>query len=106
MASTSLTRLPACRLQGTCAKPCTTQLFLPLITVMNFLDKLLHIRDTYWSLGNMYPTLLIPFVTWLLMGYFHTVPAAVEECAYLDSCGRLRTLLTIVLPMALPGVVC
>ena len=55
---------------------------------MNFLDKLLHIRDTYWSLGNTYPTLLIPFVTWLLIGYFRTVPVEVEECAYLGGCGR------------------
>ncbi len=84
----------------------TSLLFLPLINVINFLDKFLHIRDTYWSLVITYPTFLIPFVTWLLMGYFRTVPVEVEECAYLDGCGRLRTLLTIVLPMALPGVVC
>jgi multiple sugar transport system permease protein len=84
----------------------TSLLFLPLINVINFLDKFLHVRDTYWSLVLTYPTFLIPFVTWLLMGYFRTVPVEVEECAYLDGCGRLRTLATIVLPMALPGVVC
>jgi multiple sugar transport system permease protein len=64
------------------------------------------VRDTYWSLVLTYPTFLIPFVTWLLMGYFRTVPVEVEECAYLDGCSRMRTLVTIVLPMALPGVVC
>jgi multiple sugar transport system permease protein len=53
-----------------------------------------------------YPTFLIPFVTWLLMGYFRTVPVEVEECAYIDGCTRLLTLVTIVLPMALPGVIC
>jgi multiple sugar transport system permease protein len=84
----------------------TSLLFLPLINVINFLDTFLHVRDTYWSLVLTYPTFLIPFVTWLLMGYFRTVPVEVEECAYLDGCSRLRTLVTIVLPMALPGVIC
>ena len=46
----------------------TSLLFLPLINVINFLDKFLHACDTYWSLVLTYPTFLIPFVTWLLMG--------------------------------------
>lgn len=84
----------------------TSLLFLPLVNVINFIDKYVTVRDTYWSLVLTYPTFLIPFVTWLLMGYFRTVPAEVEECAYIDGCTRLRTLIAIVLPMALPGVVC
>ena len=84
----------------------TSLLFLPLINVINFIDQFIHIRDTYWALVLTYPTFLIPFVTWLLMGYFRTVPFEVEECASIDGCGRLRTLLRIVLPMALPGVAC
>jgi multiple sugar transport system permease protein len=84
----------------------TSLLFLPLINVINFIDRYVTIRDTYWSLVLTYPTFLIPFVAWLLMGYFRTVPVEVEECAYIDGCSRLRTLATIVLPMALPGVVC
>lgn len=84
----------------------TSLLFLPLINVINFIDRYVPIRDTYWSLVLTYPTFLIPFVTWLLMGYFRTVPVEVEECAYIDGCTRLRALITIVLPMALPGVVC
>jgi multiple sugar transport system permease protein len=89
--------------------PClvpTSLLFLVRIHVINFLDKFFHIRDTYWSLVIACPTLFIPFVAWLLMGYFHTVLVEVVEWAYLDGCGRLGTLLTIVLPVALPGVVC
>ena len=82
----------------------TSLLFLPLINVINFIDDFIPIRDTYWSLIITYPTFLIPFVTWLLMGYFRTVPFEVEECAYIDGCSRLRALITIVLPMALPGV--
>lgn len=84
----------------------TSLLFLPLINVINFIDDFVPIRDTMWSLIITYPTFLIPFVTWLLMGYFRTVPFEVEECAYIDGCGRMRALLTIVLPMALPGVAC
>lgn len=84
----------------------TSLLFLPLINVINFIDDFIPVRDTYWSLIITYPTFLIPFVTWLLMGYFRTVPFEVEECAYIDGCSRLRTLVTIVLPMALPGVAC
>ena len=81
-------------------------LFLPLINVINFIDDFIPIRDTYWSLILTYPTFLIPFVTWLLMGYFRTVPFEIEECAYIDGASRMRTLVTIVLPMALPGVAC
>lgn len=81
-------------------------LFLPLIDVINFIDNYIPIRDTYWALIITYPTFLIPFVTWLLMGYFRTVPFEVEECAYIDGCSRMRTLITIVLPMAIPGVAC
>jgi multiple sugar transport system permease protein len=84
----------------------TSLLFLPLINVINFIDDFIPIRDTYWSLIITYPTFLIPFVTWLLMGYFRTVPFEVEECAYIDGCSRLRTLVQIVLPMAIPGVAC
>ncbi|MGQ4806787.1 Inner membrane ABC transporter permease protein YcjP [Candidatus Entotheonellaceae bacterium PAL068K] len=84
----------------------TSLLFLPLIEVINKIDDFIPIRDTYWSLIITYPTFLIPFVTWLLMGYFRTVPFEVEECSYIDGCSRLRALITIVLPMALPGVAC
>lgn len=81
-------------------------LFIPLINVINFIDNYIPVRDSYLSLIITYPTFLIPFVTWLLMGYFRTVPFEVEECAYIDGCSRWRALITIVLPMALPGVVC
>src|SRR5262249_17020749 len=53
-----------------------------------------------------YPTFLVPFCTWLLMGYFRTIPREVEECALVDGATRLQTLGKIVLPMAIPGVIC
>ena len=81
-------------------------LFIPLIDVINTIDDYIPIRDTYWSLILTYPTFLIPFVTWLLMGYFKTIPVEVEECAYLDGCSRLGALFRVVLPMAIPGIMC
>ncbi len=53
-----------------------------------------------------YPTFLVPFCTWLLMGYFRTVPKEVEECAMVDGATRVQALLRIVLPIAVPGLVC
>ena len=81
-------------------------LFIPLIDVINFIDDIVPIRDTYWSLIITYPTFLTPFVIWLLLGYFKTIPVEVEECAYLDGCSRLGALWKVVLPMAMPGIIC
>ncbi len=81
-------------------------LFIPLIDVINFIDDIVPIRDTYWSLIITYPTFLTPFVIWLLLGYFKTIPVEVEECAYLDGCSRLGALWRVVLPMAMPGIIC
>jgi multiple sugar transport system permease protein len=77
-----------------------TLLFLPLSQVVAFLG----LGDTLWALVVTYPTFLVPFSTWLLMGYFRTIPKEVEECAMVDGSTRLQALFRIVLPMALPGV--
>jgi multiple sugar transport system permease protein len=77
-----------------------TLLFLPLAQVIAKLD----LYDTYWSLILTYPTRLIPFASWLLMGYFKTIPKEIEECAMIDGVSRLGGLTKIVLPLALPGV--
>jgi multiple sugar transport system permease protein len=79
-----------------------TLLFLPLSQVINWLG----LSDSIWALVVTYPTFLVPFSTWLLMGYFRTVPREVEECALVDGASRMQTLTRIVLPMAVPGVVC
>jgi multiple sugar transport system permease protein len=79
-----------------------TLLFLPLSQVVVWLG----ISDTIWSLIVTYPTFLVPFSTWLLMGYFRTIPKEVEECALVDGATRMQTLWRIVLPMAVPGIVC
>ena len=77
-----------------------TLLFLPLAQVIAKLD----LYNTYWALILTYPTRLIPFASWLLMGYFRTIPREIEECAMIDGSGRLRALWSIILPLALPGV--
>jgi multiple sugar transport system permease protein len=79
-----------------------TLLFIPLSQVVTWLG----ISDTIWALIVTYPTFLVPFSTWLLMGYFRTVPKEVEECALVDGATRFQTLFKIVLPMAIPGIVC
>ncbi len=80
----------------------TSLLFLPLAQVVNWLG----LGDSKWALVLTYPTFLVPFCTWLLMGYFRTVPKEVEECAMVDGATRIQALLRIVLPIAVPGLVC
>ena len=66
----------------------------------------LGLSDRTLALIVTYPTFLIPFCTWLLMGYFRTIPKEIEECAMIDGCNRIQALLRIVLPMAVPGIIC
>ena len=80
----------------------TSLLFLPLAQVINWLG----IADSKWALVLTYPTFLVPFTTWLLMGYFRTVPKEVEECAMVDGATRIQALWRIVLPITIPGLVC
>jgi multiple sugar transport system permease protein len=77
-----------------------TLLFIPLADVVRAFGLL----DTPWSLILTYPTFLIPFCTWLLMGYFKTIPRELEECAMIDGATRLQAMVKIVLPLALPGI--
>jgi len=77
-------------------------LFLPLAIVVNHLG----LSDSVWSLVVTYPTFLVPFNTWLLMGYLRTIPRELEECAMIDGCARFVILTRIVAPLAVPGLVC
>jgi multiple sugar transport system permease protein len=76
-------------------------LFIPLATIVFQLG----IFDTKWALILTYPTFLIPFSTWLLMGYFRTIPFELEECALIDGATRWQILIKIVLPLAVPGLI-
>jgi len=77
-----------------------TLLFLPLAQVI----AKLNLYNTYWALILTYPTQLVPFASWLLMGYFRTIPKEIEESAMADGCSRMAILLRIVLPLSVPGL--
>ena len=76
-------------------------LFIPLALVI--FDYGLY--DTPYALILSYPTILIPFSTWLLMGYFKTIPYELEECAIIDGANRMQILTKIILPLAIPGLI-
>ena len=76
-------------------------LFIPLANVVFKLG----LFDTRWALILTYPTFLIPFCTWLLMGYFKSIPFELEECALIDGATRWQILVKIVLPLAVPGLI-
>jgi multiple sugar transport system permease protein len=78
----------------------TSLLFLPLAQIIQWLG----LSNSRWALILTYPTFLIPFCAWLLMGYFKTIPRELEECAMIDGASRVRALWSIILPLALPGV--
>ncbi len=76
-------------------------LFIPLAVVLQSLE----LFNSRWALMLTYPTFLIPFCTWLLMGYFRTIPFELEECALIDGATRWQILIKIVLPLAVPGLI-
>jgi multiple sugar transport system permease protein len=77
-----------------------TLLFIPLADIVrNF-----RLGDTPWALILTYPTFLIPFCTWLLMGYFKAIPRELEECARIDGATRLQAMFHIIFPIAVPGI--
>lgn len=76
-------------------------LFIPLATMVFKMG----LFDTRWALILTYPTFLIPFCTWLLMGYFRSIPYELEECALIDGATRLQILWKIILPLAVPGLI-
>jgi len=76
-------------------------LFIPLSTMVFKLG----LFDTRWALILTYPTFLIPFCTWLLMGYFRSIPFELEECALIDGATRFEILWKIILPLSVPGLI-
>lgn len=76
-------------------------IFIPLATIVFEYGMF----DTRMALILSYPTFLIPFCTWLLMGYFRSIPYELEECAMIDGATRLQILTKIILPLAVPGLI-
>jgi len=77
-----------------------TLLFIPLGEVI----RSFRLSDSLWALILTYPTFLIPFCTWLMMGYFRTIPKELEECAQIDGATRVQAMVRIVFPVAMPGI--
>jgi len=77
-----------------------TLLFIPLADIV----RSMHLGNTPWALMLTYPTFLIPFCTWLLMGYFKTIPKELEECARIDGATRFGAMVRIIFPAAIPGI--
>ncbi len=77
-----------------------TILFIPLAHIIFKVG----LWDSLWSLVLTYPTFLIPFCTWLLMGYFKSIPKEMEECAMIDGTSRINIFRKIILPLCLPGI--
>jgi multiple sugar transport system permease protein len=75
-------------------------LFLPLSRVVAEVG----LQDSWMSLVLVYPTFTVPFCTWLMMGFFKTVPMEIEEAARVDGCGQAGAFLRVILPISLPGV--
>lgn len=77
-----------------------TLLFIPLSRVI----ATLGLMDNPLALILSYPTILVPFCTWLMMGYFKTIPKELEECARIDGATRFQAFYRIILPLATPGI--
>jgi len=77
-----------------------TLLFIPLADII----RNMQLGNTPWALMLTYPTFLIPFCTWLLMGYFKTIPRELEECARIDGATRFGAMVRIIFPVAVPGI--
>jgi multiple sugar transport system permease protein len=78
-----------------------TLLFLPLSRVV---AQYLHLSDRLWALIVVYPSFTIPFAVWLLMGFFKSIPQELEDAALIDGCSRIGSLLRIVFPISIPGI--
>jgi multiple sugar transport system permease protein len=77
-----------------------TLLFLPLSRVISALG----LQNSMWSLVVIYPTFTIPFCTWLLMGFFKSMPREIEEAAIVDGCSLLGAFIKMALPLSVPGI--
>lgn len=77
-----------------------TLLFLPLSRVIAELG----LQNSMWSLVLIYPTFTIPFCTWLLMGFFKSMPREIEEAAIVDGCSLFGAFIKMALPLSVPGI--
>jgi multiple sugar transport system permease protein len=84
-----------------------TLLFIPLFKIFVYLRDVTGIEfvNHWWVLIIIYPTLTVPFCTWIMIGYFGSIPKELDEAALMDGAGYLQTLTKIFIPVALPGII-
>ena len=84
-----------------------TLLFLPLFKMFAMFNQWTGIQliNRWWVLLFLYPTLTVPFCTWIMIGYFASIPKELDEAALIDGAGWLQTLTKIFIPVALPGLI-
>jgi multiple sugar transport system permease protein len=78
----------------------TTLLVIPLFAIF----RTLNLIGSMWSIILAHATLIVPFSTWMLKGYFDTVPREIEQAAMVDGCSPLGALFRVILPVAAPGI--
>ena len=78
-----------------------TLLFIPLFQIV----KAVGLLNSYWGMVLVYPTLTVPFCTWIMIGYFQSIPKELDEAALIDGAGHLQMLTKIFIPVALPGII-
>jgi multiple sugar transport system permease protein len=78
-----------------------TLLFIPLYQIVGGLGLL----NSIWGLILIYPTLTVPFCTWIMIGYFASIPKELDEAALIDGAGWMQMLTKIFIPVALPGII-
>jgi multiple sugar transport system permease protein len=76
-------------------------LFLPLFQIVGSIGLI----NSYWCLVLLYPTLAVPFCTWIMIGYFSSIPRELDEAALIDGAGYLQMLFKIFIPVAMPGLI-
>jgi multiple sugar transport system permease protein len=76
-------------------------LFIPLFQIVGAIGLI----NSVWCLVLLYPTLAVPFCTWIMIGYFSSIPKELDEAALIDGAGYLQILLKIFIPVAMPGII-
>jgi multiple sugar transport system permease protein len=84
-----------------------TLLFIPLFKMFAFVRDLtgIELMNHWWTLIIIYPTLSVPFATWIMIGYFASIPKELDEAALIDGASWFQTLTKIFIPVALPGII-
>ena len=82
-------------------------LFIPLFKIMAWVHETTGIAllNHWWALIIIYPTLTVPFCTWIMIGYFQSIPKELDEAALIDGAGYIQMLTKIFLPVAMPGMI-